>query len=55
MLVCLEGSHEDRVFDERELKFEVGDCENLGLPLGVEKALQAMEQGEEALFTIKPK
>lgn len=55
MLVCLEGSHEDRVFDERELKFEVGDGESLGLPPGVEKALQSMEQGEESLFTIKPK
>ncbi|XP_052008221.1 peptidyl-prolyl cis-trans isomerase FKBP4-like [Xyrauchen texanus] len=53
--VCLEGRHEDRVFDERELKFEVGDGESLGLPSGVEKALQSMEQGEEALFTIKPK
>ncbi|XP_059362855.1 peptidyl-prolyl cis-trans isomerase FKBP4-like [Carassius carassius] len=53
--VWLEGRHEDRVFDERELKFEVGDGGSLGLPPGVEKALQAMEQGEEALFTIKPK
>ncbi|KAG1935030.1 peptidyl-prolyl cis-trans isomerase FKBP4 [Pimephales promelas] len=53
--VCLVGRHEDRVFDERELKFEVGDGESLGLPPGVEKALQSMEQGEEALFTIKPK
>ncbi|XP_051953709.1 peptidyl-prolyl cis-trans isomerase FKBP4 [Xyrauchen texanus] len=53
--VFLEGRHDDQVFDERELKFEVGDGENLGLPPGVEKALQAMEQGEEALFTIKPK
>ncbi len=51
----LEGRHEERVFDERELKFEVGEGESLGLPPAVEKALQAMEQGEEALFTIKPK
>ncbi|XP_051725823.1 peptidyl-prolyl cis-trans isomerase FKBP4 isoform X1 [Ctenopharyngodon idella] len=53
--VCLVGRHEERVFDERELKFEVGDGESLGLPPGVEKALQSMEQGEEAFFTIKPK
>lgn len=53
--VTLEGKHEGRVFDSRELQFEVGDSENLGLPVGVEKALQAMEQGEESLFTIKPK
>lgn len=43
------------MFDERELKFEIGDGESLGLPAGVEKAITAMEQGEEALFHIKPK
>ncbi|KAM9755053.1 peptidyl-prolyl cis-trans isomerase FKBP4 [Menidia menidia] len=53
--VTVEGSLDGRVFDERELKFEVGDGEGLGLPAGVEKAIMAMEQGEEALFTIKPK
>lgn len=53
--VTLEGSCEGRVFDQRDLKFEVGDGESLGLPSGVEKALQAMEQGEESLFTMKPK
>ncbi|XP_046889688.1 peptidyl-prolyl cis-trans isomerase FKBP4 isoform X1 [Hypomesus transpacificus] len=53
--VTLEGSYEGRVFDQRELKFEVGERESLGLPIGVEKALMAMEQGEESLFTIKPK
>lgn len=53
--MVVEGSWEDRVFDERELKFEVGDGESLGLPAGVEKAITAMEQEEEALFTLKPK
>lgn len=53
--VTVEGSCEGRVFDERELKFEIGDGESLGLPSGVEKAIMAMEQGEEALFTMKPK
>ncbi|KAM4572779.1 peptidyl-prolyl cis-trans isomerase FKBP4 isoform 1-T2 [Odontesthes bonariensis] len=53
--VTVEGTFGERVFDERELKFEIGDGENLGLPTGVEKAITAMEQGEEALFTIKPK
>ncbi|KAG7332963.1 hypothetical protein KOW79_003098 [Hemibagrus wyckioides] len=53
--VHLEGTHEGRVFDDRDLKFEVGDAESFDLPLGVEKALQAMEQGELSLFTIKPK
>lgn len=49
------GTCDDSVFDERELKFEIGDGESFGLPAGVEKAIMAMEQGEEAVFTIKPK
>uniref|UniRef100_A0A8C6MDE2 peptidylprolyl isomerase n=1 Tax=Nothobranchius furzeri TaxID=105023 RepID=A0A8C6MDE2_NOTFU len=53
--VTLEGTCDGRVFDERELKFEIGDGEAFGLPAGVEKSIMAMEQGEEALFTIKPK
>ncbi|KAF4091860.1 hypothetical protein AMELA_G00041350 [Ameiurus melas] len=53
--VHVEGTHEGRVFDDRDLTFEVGDGEGLDLPVGVEKALQAMEQGEESLFIIKPK
>uniref|UniRef100_A0AAQ5X1A9 peptidylprolyl isomerase n=1 Tax=Amphiprion ocellaris TaxID=80972 RepID=A0AAQ5X1A9_AMPOC len=51
--VTLEGTCDGRVFDERELKFEVGDGENLGLPAGVEKAIMAMEQGEEAPITCQ--
>ncbi|XP_076127157.1 peptidyl-prolyl cis-trans isomerase FKBP4 isoform X1 [Alosa pseudoharengus] len=53
--VSIEGKFEDRVFDERELKFELGDADGLDLPPAVEKALQNMEQGEEALLTVKPK
>uniref|UniRef100_A0A3P9I6T5 peptidylprolyl isomerase n=1 Tax=Oryzias latipes TaxID=8090 RepID=A0A3P9I6T5_ORYLA len=53
--VNVQGTHDERIFDERELKFEIGDGESLNLPAGVEKAIMAMEQGEEALFTIKPK
>lgn len=53
--VSVEGTFEGRVFYERELKFEVGDGESFDLPPGVEKGITAMEQGEEAIFTIKPK
>lgn len=53
--VTVEGSYEGRVFDQRELKFEVGDGESLGFPTGVEKAIMAMEEEEEALFVMKPK
>uniref|UniRef100_A0A8C2WD76 peptidylprolyl isomerase n=1 Tax=Cyclopterus lumpus TaxID=8103 RepID=A0A8C2WD76_CYCLU len=47
--VTVVGTCEGRVFDERELKFEVGDGEGLGLPVGVEKAIMAMEQEEERI------
>ncbi|XP_055011133.1 peptidyl-prolyl cis-trans isomerase FKBP4 [Boleophthalmus pectinirostris] len=53
--VSVEGTLDEHVFYERELKFEVGDGESFDLPVGVEKGIMAMEQGEEALFTIKPK
>ncbi|XP_072292040.1 peptidyl-prolyl cis-trans isomerase FKBP4 [Eucyclogobius newberryi] len=53
--VTVEGTLDGRVFYERELKFEVGDGESFNLPTGVEQGIMAMEQGEEALFTIKPK
>lgn len=53
--VTVEGTLDGRVFYERELKFEVGDGESFDLPPGVEKGIMAMEQGEEALFSIKAK
>ncbi|XP_077453405.1 peptidyl-prolyl cis-trans isomerase FKBP4 [Stigmatopora argus] len=53
--VSVEGTCEGRVFDERELKFEIGDGESFSLPTGVEKAILAMEEGEESLFYIKSK
>lgn len=43
------------MFDQRQLKFEVGDGESLGFPPGVEKAIMAMEEEEESLFIMKPK
>lgn len=53
--VTVEGTLDGHVFYERELKFEIGDGESFDLPPGVEKGIMAMEQGEEALFIIKPK
>ncbi|XP_061138189.1 peptidyl-prolyl cis-trans isomerase FKBP4 [Syngnathus typhle] len=53
--VTVSGSYDGRVFDERQLTFETGDGESHGLLPGVEKAIMAMEEGEEALFHIRPK
>ncbi|KAF7248054.1 Peptidyl-prolyl cis-trans isomerase FKBP4 [Varanus komodoensis] len=50
----VEGWHGDRVFDKRELRFEVGEGENYDLPPGVDKALQKMEKLEESVVYLKP-
>ncbi|KAM3927055.1 peptidyl-prolyl cis-trans isomerase FKBP4 [Leptodactylus fuscus] len=51
----VQGSHDGRVFDDRDLRFEVGEGEGLGIPPGVETAVQQMEKGEEAVLYLKPK
>ncbi|XP_068133762.1 peptidyl-prolyl cis-trans isomerase FKBP4 [Hyperolius riggenbachi] len=51
----LQGIHDGHVFDEREIQFEVGEGESLGIPPGVETAVQQMERGEEAVLYLKPK
>ncbi|NWY02005.1 FKBP4 isomerase, partial [Nothoprocta ornata] len=52
--VQLEGRHGDRVFDKRELQFEIGEGDNYDLPHGLEKAIQKMEKSEESVFYLKP-
>ncbi|XP_041111241.1 peptidyl-prolyl cis-trans isomerase FKBP4 [Polyodon spathula] len=52
--VSLEGEWEGKVFDRRELTFEVGDGESLEIPRGIEKALQSMEKGEESIIKLSP-
>ncbi|XP_060135002.1 peptidyl-prolyl cis-trans isomerase FKBP4 [Zootoca vivipara] len=50
----VEGRHGDRLFDKRELRFEVGEGENYDLPPGVDKALQKMDKLEESVVYLKP-
>lgn len=50
-----EGRYRDRVFDKRELCFEIGEGDNYDLPHGLEKAIQKMEKSEESIFYLKPK
>ncbi|XP_073170090.1 peptidyl-prolyl cis-trans isomerase FKBP4 isoform X3 [Lepidochelys kempii] len=52
--IQLEGRHGDRVFDERELRFEIGEGENYDLPPGLEQAIQRMEKSEESVVYLKP-
>lgn len=53
--VQFEGRHGDRVFDKRELRFEIGEGENFDIPHGLEKAIQKMEKSEESVFYLKPR
>ncbi|NWX18988.1 FKBP4 isomerase, partial [Aegotheles bennettii] len=52
--VQFEGRQGDRVFDRRELQFEIGEGDNYDLPHGLEKAIQKMEKLEESVFYLKP-
>ncbi|XP_001366229.1 peptidyl-prolyl cis-trans isomerase FKBP4 [Monodelphis domestica] len=52
--VALEGHHKGRIFDQRELSFEIGDGENYDVPPGLEKAIQRMEKGEKSIVYLKP-
>ena len=53
--VQFEGRYGDRVFDKRELQFEIGEGDNYDLPHGLEKAIQKMEKSEESIFYLKSK
>ncbi|NXC70802.1 FKBP4 isomerase, partial [Anhinga anhinga] len=52
--VQFEGRYGDRVFDRRELKFEIGEGDNYDIPRGLEKGIQKMEKLEESVFYLKP-
>ena len=43
-----------KVFDEREVSFNLGEGEDKGLPRGVELALEKMKKGERCQITVKP-
>jgi FK506-binding protein 4/5 len=49
------GDYEGRTFDERDVEFNIGEGENLGIIPGVEYGIEKMNQGETARFVIQPK
>ncbi|XP_062914055.1 peptidyl-prolyl cis-trans isomerase FKBP4 isoform X2 [Mobula hypostoma] len=53
--VHLEGKYQGTVFDSRDISFIIGEGEEVDIPVGIEKALQEMEKGEEAIILLKPK
>ncbi|KAL0619717.1 Peptidyl-prolyl cis-trans isomerase FKBP4 [Plecturocebus cupreus] len=52
--VALEGCYKDQLFDQPQLRFEIGEGENLDLPYGLERAIQRTEKGEHSIAYLKP-
>uniref|UniRef100_A0A667X6P9 peptidylprolyl isomerase n=1 Tax=Myripristis murdjan TaxID=586833 RepID=A0A667X6P9_9TELE len=53
--VHLEGSCGGRLFDSRDVRFTVGEAEDKGVPLGVDRAMEKMQKGECCILHLKPK
>ncbi|XP_068170540.1 peptidyl-prolyl cis-trans isomerase FKBP5 isoform X1 [Antennarius striatus] len=53
--VHLEGSCSGRLFDCRDVSFIVGEAEDKGVPLGVDRAMDKMQKGECCFLYLKPK
>jgi FK506-binding protein 4/5 len=52
--VHLIGKYEGRVFEERDLEFNIGEGSEFGVIEGVEVALEKFSQGETSRLVIKP-
>lgn len=53
--VHLEGSCGGHLFDCRDVHFVVGEAEDKGVPLGVDRAMAQMQKGECCVLYLKPK
>uniref|UniRef100_UPI00398ED0DB peptidyl-prolyl cis-trans isomerase FKBP5-like n=1 Tax=Pristiophorus japonicus TaxID=55135 RepID=UPI00398ED0DB len=53
--VYVEGRSCGVLFDQREVKFVVGEGEDQDIPIGVDKALEKMQRGEHCILHLKPK
>ncbi|XP_017783113.1 PREDICTED: FK506-binding protein 59 [Nicrophorus vespilloides] len=53
--IHLIGKHGDKVFDERDVSFNIGEGANVNVISGVEKALESFKKGETSRLIIKPK
>lgn len=50
----MSGSHEGRVFDERDLTFSIGEVSDDDIIPGIQKALTHFGKGETSRLIIKP-
>ncbi|XP_003704657.1 FK506-binding protein 59kD isoform X1 [Megachile rotundata] len=53
--VHLTGTYNDRVFEDRDVQFSLGEGEDCGVIEGVEKALESFKSGEKSRLKIKSK
>ncbi|KAJ3601859.1 hypothetical protein NHX12_029621 [Muraenolepis orangiensis] len=53
--VHLEGRCEGRLFESRDIRFIVGEAEDNGVPLGVDRAMEKMQKGECCLLHLQSK
>ncbi|CAJ1050663.1 peptidyl-prolyl cis-trans isomerase FKBP5 [Xyrichtys novacula] len=53
--VHLEGRCGGRLFDCRDVSFIVGEAEDKGVPLGVDRAMDKMQKGECCVLYLQPK
>ncbi|CAF0995714.1 unnamed protein product [Adineta ricciae] len=53
--VSLKGTHENRVFDDRKVKFTIGEGYLENIPEGVEHAITRMTKGEHCQLKLKSK
>lgn len=54
-LVHITGKLEDRIFDDREVTFTVGECTEENIIPGIEIAVEKFKKNERARLKIKPR
>ncbi|XP_067863366.1 peptidyl-prolyl cis-trans isomerase FKBP5-like [Heptranchias perlo] len=53
--VYVEGRSGGVLFDQRDVKFVVGEGEDQDIPIGIDKALEKIQRGEHCILHLKPK
>ncbi|CAJ0582366.1 unnamed protein product, partial [Mesorhabditis spiculigera] len=51
--VHIVGEHDGSVFYDRELRYILGECSEVGLPEGVDRAIRRMCRGEKSVIHLK--
>lgn len=53
--VCVTGRVNGTVFDNREVKFPLGEGTEHNIPEGLERALERFKKGEKSTIKLSPK